>query len=172
MVLIGGIPMHQTIGKRIAKFRKLEGFTQQTLAERLAISRVAVSHIEMDLTLPGERTITLLAGLFKINPHELVTNTTYPQAKSDRLPLVACCHTDLELDLALMRNDFEWLDQLDKSVKNVQLINDVLRKWTDRLVMWESKSVDLMENALISDARDQLQEKKIRFISYSSSESK
>jgi len=44
------------------------GWTQQDLADRLAVSRVAVSHIEAGLRDPGERTVTLLAGLFKVEP--------------------------------------------------------------------------------------------------------
>ena len=39
-------------------------------------------------TTPGERTVALLAGLFKIEPHELVAGTDYPLAKAERLPVV------------------------------------------------------------------------------------
>ena len=82
----------ETIGRRIARLRQEQGWTQQTLAARLAISRVAVSHFEMDLTTPGERTTTLLAGILKLAPHDLVAGTTYPLAKSERLPEVACSY--------------------------------------------------------------------------------
>jgi transcriptional regulator with XRE-family HTH domain len=58
--------MLESIGKRIARLRQERGWTQQDLATRLASSRVAVSHIEMDLIIPSERTVTLLAGLFKL----------------------------------------------------------------------------------------------------------
>ena len=104
--------MQETIGKRIARLRQESGWTQQSLASRLAISRVAVSQIEMDRTIPSERTITLLAGLFKRSPQALVEATTYPQAKADRLPEVACCYTALEYDLALLDNDLAWLRRL------------------------------------------------------------
>ena len=53
------------LGRRVADHRAKLGLTQQELAERLGISRVAVSHIESGVTDPGERTVTLLAGLFK-----------------------------------------------------------------------------------------------------------
>ena len=65
----------ETIGQRIAQLRQANGWTQQALAERIAISRVAISHIEMDLTTPGERTIALLAGVFKLSPQALVADT-------------------------------------------------------------------------------------------------
>jgi len=66
----------EPIGKRIARLRAGRGWTQQSLAARLAISRVAVSHIEMELSYPSERTITLLAGWLKLPPHELVATRT------------------------------------------------------------------------------------------------
>ena len=62
----------ETIGQRIARLRQQMGWTQEALAERVAISRVAISHFEMDIAIPSERTITLLAGLFKLSPPELV----------------------------------------------------------------------------------------------------
>jgi hypothetical protein len=78
------------------------------LAVRLAASRVAVSHFEMGLALPSERTVVLLAGLFKLEPHQLVAGTSYPLAKAERLPAVACRYTEAEQQLALLRRDLEW----------------------------------------------------------------
>ena len=75
-----------SFGRRVAKRRADLGWTQQALAERLGISRVALSHIEAEMTWPNERTVTLLAGLFRLEPHELVAGTNYPAAKGDRLP--------------------------------------------------------------------------------------
>src|SRR5882672_3185841 len=107
------IPQHsevpETLGKRIARLRAARGWTQEGLAERLAASRVAVSHFEMGLALPSERTVVLLAGLFCQEPHELVAGTSYPAAKAERLPPVACRYTELELQLALLRRDMEWV---------------------------------------------------------------
>ena len=57
--------MVETIGKRIAYLRQKNNWTQQSLANRLAMSRVAISHIEMDLTIPSERSITLMAGIIQ-----------------------------------------------------------------------------------------------------------
>ncbi|MHB1854920.1 MAG: helix-turn-helix transcriptional regulator, partial [Acidimicrobiales bacterium] len=80
--------MPENLGRRIARLRTGSGWTQADLASRLAISRVSVSHLEAGLTVPGERTVALLAGLFKLEPHELVAGTNYPPAKAERLPVV------------------------------------------------------------------------------------
>ena len=79
----------ELLGHRIAKHRAALGWTQVELAERVGISRVALSHIEAGISNPGERTVALLAGVFKVEPHELVAGTDYPQAKAERLPVVA-----------------------------------------------------------------------------------
>ncbi len=101
--------MHH-VGRRIAVGRAALGFTQQELAARVGISRVALSNLESGRSEPGERTVTLLAGVFGMEPHELVADTTYPAAKADRLPLVAARHTEVELQLALLERDLRWLE--------------------------------------------------------------
>src|SRR5574338_394289 len=78
--------MAEKLGRRIATLRAERRWTQQQLADRLGVSRVAVSHLESNLTDPGERTVALLAGLFRMEPLELVADTTYPKAKIERLP--------------------------------------------------------------------------------------
>lgn len=101
--------MPENLGRRIARLRTDAGWTQADLAARLAISRVAVSHLEAGLSVPGERTVTLLAGLFKLEPHELVAGTSYPPGKTERLPVVACRYTEVELQLRLLDADMERL---------------------------------------------------------------
>ena len=94
-----------SLGPRIAALRAERGWTQQQLADRLGISRVAVSHLETDLNIPGERTVALLAGLFRMEPHDLVAGTSYPVAKSDRLPAVVARWTEVEHQLERLRRD-------------------------------------------------------------------
>lgn len=142
--------MSETIGKRIAYLRQKHGWTQAALANRLAISRVAVSHIEMDLIVPSERTITLLAGIFKLSPYTLVDGTTYPQAKVEHLPEVACLYTELEHQLALLNNDIAWLQQLDHTRRKHELIGQTLSKWLPRLEKWKLCCLDERENQLLS----------------------
>ena len=93
--------MTADLGRRIARLRRELGWTQQELAERLAISRVAVSHLESGVSVPSERTITLLAGVFKLEPVDLVADTDYPIAKAERLPVTAARYTEVELQLRL-----------------------------------------------------------------------
>jgi transcriptional regulator with XRE-family HTH domain len=99
----------------VARLRQQLGWTQEQLAVPCALSRVAVSHIELDLITPSERTVTLLAGVFKMTPVELVADTTYPRAKAERLPLTCCTYTAAELALALLERDLNWLHQLARS---------------------------------------------------------
>ena len=148
--------MQETIGKRIARLRQESGWTQQSLAARLAVSRVAVSQIEMDLTIPSERTITLLAGLFKRSPQALVEATTYPLAKAERLPEVACCYTPLEHDLALLDNDLAWLKRLADSPDGHQLAAEVMARWTGRLDALREQVTDEEGKARLQAARQKL----------------
>ena len=94
--------MTESLGQRIAKQRADLGWTQAELAERVGISRVALSHTEAGISSPGERTVALLAGVFKLEPHELVRGTDYPVAKAERLPVVVVRYTEVEHRLALL----------------------------------------------------------------------
>lgn len=98
-------PVAETLGRRMARLRAELGWTQAEVAERLGISRVAISHLEADMNVAGERTVTLLAGLFKMEPHELVAGTSYPLAKAERLPVVAGRYTEVDLQLRLLDHD-------------------------------------------------------------------
>jgi transcriptional regulator with XRE-family HTH domain len=105
----GRPPGSSSLGQRIGALRAERGWTQQQLADRLGISRVAVSHLETDLNTPGERTVALLAGVFRMEPHDLVAGTSYPAAKADRLPLVVARWTEAEHQLVLLERDLAWL---------------------------------------------------------------
>jgi len=152
----------EPIGKRIARLRSERGWTQQALAARLAISRVAISHIEMDLTIPGERTIILLAGLFKLSPWTLVEGTSYPLAKTERLPQTACCYTQFELDLVLMKNDLDWLESISNGPDNPGGIGlstralQLIKSWTDRLGRYDDQDLNEKEREQLSAARLEL----------------
>jgi transcriptional regulator with XRE-family HTH domain len=131
--------MAEHLGRRIAKLRAELGWTQLELAARLAISRTALSHLEGGVSMPGERTVTLLAGLFKVEPAELVAGTAYPAAKAERLPAVAARHTEVDLQLALLDRDLAWLDRLDRP----GAARSELHEWSRRL------------RALVAGAHDQ-----------------
>jgi transcriptional regulator with XRE-family HTH domain len=130
------------LGKRIGRLRQQLGWTQQELAERLAISRVALSHVESGMTMPGERTVALLAGIFKLEPHELVEDTGYPVAKAERLPTVVNRYTEVELQIRL-------LDQAKE-------LDAPLEEWTDRLLALLALTHDQRERAALEAALAQL----------------
>src|SRR5262249_23336728 len=148
------IPQHpdETLGQRIARLRARRGWTQERLAERLAASRVAVSHFEMGLALPSERTIVLLAGLFKLEPHELVAGTSYPAAKAERLPPVACRYTEVELQLMLLQRDLVWLARVTEKA----LRSRIVAEWRAKLAILSESVYDADERAMLAEAHKEL----------------
>jgi transcriptional regulator with XRE-family HTH domain len=117
----------------VAKHRAELGWTQARLAERVGLSRVAVSHVEAGLTVPSERTVILLAGIFGREPHELTGGTDYPQAKAERLPLVAARHTEVDHQLLVLEAVMELLDRLPADRSTDRLRRDVRDEWQARL---------------------------------------
>jgi transcriptional regulator with XRE-family HTH domain len=143
-----GHELIEPLGQRIARLRARYGWTQEDLAVRLAASRVAVSHFEMGLALPSERTVVLLAGLFKQEPHELVAGTSYPAAKAERLPPIACRYTEVELQLALLRRDLEWAERAGGTA----VAMDVAAEWRARLEELRERTYDQSERELLEEA--------------------
>ncbi|MCB0963227.1 MAG: helix-turn-helix transcriptional regulator [Acidimicrobiales bacterium] len=150
----GRPPGAGSLGQRIAALRSDRGWTQQQLAERLGISRVAVSHLETDLNSPGERTVALLAGLFHLEPHDLVAGTSYPAAKADRLPLVVARRTEVEHQLALLGRDLWWLDGADGAEPaGRRTIEAVLGPWEVRLRKLADAAAEPTEREQLAAAR-------------------
>jgi transcriptional regulator with XRE-family HTH domain len=137
--------MTDNLGRRIAVLRVALGWTQQELADRVGVSRVAVSHIEAGLREPGERTVALLAGLFKVEPWELVAGTAYPEAKAERLPVVACRYTEVELQLRLLELDAERGLDADRRAE-----------WATRLAALAKVTFDRHELDQLTSARRRL----------------
>jgi transcriptional regulator with XRE-family HTH domain len=152
-------PPPESLARRIADCRAELGWTQQDLADRLGISRVAVSHLEAGMSQPGERTVALLAGVFKLEPRELVAATDYPPAKAERLPLVAARYTEIEHQLLLLARDVEWLgdpgedgegpDGRDRRAR-------VLAAWADRLIGLAATAHDEREAEAVGEAADRV----------------
>ena len=137
-----------SLGHRIAELRRKHGLTQQQMAERLAISRVAVSHLESCLTPPSERTVTLIAGLFKLEPWQLVRDTDYPSARAERLPHVVTRYTQAELLTAVVDALIESLVDPDRRTARL-----VLEPWRARIMAELEVSSDDGERALLVDAQ-------------------
>ena len=144
--------MTETLGARLSRLRATHGWTQQELAERIAVSRVAISHFEMDLAVPSERTIALLAGVYKQEPLALVADTYYPSGKAERLPTVVARYTEVEKELCLLERDLLWLARL----QDHRLTFDTCHGWLDRLAVLDT-SGDKHERQLLDDARAKVQ---------------
>ena len=133
--------MTTSLGYRIATQRKALGWTQQELAERLGASRAAVSHLEAGHSLPSERTVAMLAGIFKCEPHDLIAGTAYPEAKAERLPAVVCKYTEVELQLRLL--------DADETAGRVE-------GWEERLRLLAKSTFDRRERAALAEAAARL----------------
>lgn len=66
----------ETIGSRIAKYRKEKHFTQEELAEKLGVSSQAVSKWETDTSCPDIGLLPKLCGALGITADELLTGKT------------------------------------------------------------------------------------------------
>jgi transcriptional regulator with XRE-family HTH domain len=130
--------------------------TQQQVADRAGISRVAVSHLEAGINSPDARTVTLLAGLFGLEPHDLVDGTDYPAAKADRLPVVVARHTEIAHQVALMDTDLAWIVGPTPAVTDRDLVDAVVTRWRVTLDKLAATVLDPGERALLDAARDRL----------------
>lgn len=65
---------------KIASLRDKQGYTQEELADRLGISRAALSHYEKNRREPDFETLAKLADLFKVTIDYLIGRTNHPQS--------------------------------------------------------------------------------------------
>lgn len=68
--------MNETIGNRIAKYRKQKGMTQEELASKLGVSSQAVSKWENDASCPDIGLLPLLCRTLGISADELLSGKT------------------------------------------------------------------------------------------------
>jgi transcriptional regulator with XRE-family HTH domain len=142
----------QPFGRRVRDRRTALGLTQHQLSSRVAMSRAALSHLEAGITVASERSVCLLAGVFDLEPHDLVAGTDYPIGKAERLPLFVARHGHVDLTLAVLQCDLTWCDRLEDSAVTSRVIND----WLVRLVDDASNTLDPGERSRLSDSRTEL----------------
>lgn len=108
--------------------------------------------------------MALLAGLFRLEPHDLVGGTSYPQAKADRLPLVASRWTEVELQLALLARDLWWLDGAGGAgvVPPGRVVDQVLAGWEATLAKLAGAVHDPAEQAAVGEARATVARRRVR----------
>lgn len=68
--------MNETIGNRIAKYRKTKGMTQEDLANLMGVSSQAVSKWENDASCPDISALPQLCKILGITSDELLTGET------------------------------------------------------------------------------------------------
>lgn len=78
-----------TLGERIAYYRGALGLSQGELAEKLGVSRQAVSKWETDAGLPDLDRLIALSGLYNITLDELVKGSAPSPAPADRAQAAA-----------------------------------------------------------------------------------
>jgi transcriptional regulator with XRE-family HTH domain len=145
-----------SLASRIGILRTREGMTQQQLADRLGVSRVAISHLEAGINSPDARTVTLLASVFGTEPHDLVAGTDYPIAKVDRLPLVVARRTEVGHQVALMEADLAWVEGPDAVVADRAVADDLRQRWRVTLAKLAATVADPDEAATLDAARSRL----------------
>lgn len=78
--------MNETIGNRIAKFRKAKGMTQEELANHMGVSSQAVSKWENDASCPDISLLPQLCRVLGITTDELLTG------KNDEVKMIPAEH--------------------------------------------------------------------------------
>ncbi len=149
--------MPEQLGLRIARLRTASGWTQQELADRIAVSRVAISHFEMGLQVPSERTVTLLASVFKLEPGELVADTYYPLAKAERLPVVVAHYTKAEQELCLLQRDLDWIERIAHLPHAQGVALETLHGWLGRLAQMLDMALDRRTKEQLRTAQVEVQ---------------
>ena len=76
---------YQLLGKRIARFRKDKGLSQEKLAEKSEISNNYLSNIENNHSIPSLETIIKICTALNVTPDELLLGVS----KNDKLYLSA-----------------------------------------------------------------------------------
>jgi transcriptional regulator with XRE-family HTH domain len=141
----------ESFGRRVGKLRAELGWTQTQLAARVAVSRVALSHIESGATVASERTVALLAGVFGCEPPELVADTDYPVAKAERLPAIVARHTEVTHQLAVLTALLKIVERVPGH-EGARLVRDMRDTWRPRLLVLQAHTPDTEERRRLSAA--------------------
>lgn len=98
--------MEQTLGKRIAQYRKNMKLTQDQLAEQLGITAQAVSKWENDLSCPDITMLPRLAAIFGVTTDQLLG--VKPQQEAVEAEVVDGNKGDLHVDIGAKNNKWEF----------------------------------------------------------------
>ena len=87
-----------TFGEKLQKLRQKEGMSQDALAERLDVSRQAVSRWERDETMPETDKVVALADLFGVTTDYLLRQGAEEEPQAAQ-PAAAAPHKDSGRDI-------------------------------------------------------------------------
>ena len=71
--------MKQETANRLFEYRKKNGFSQEELAEKIGVSRQAVSKWERGEASPDTENLIMLAKVYNVTLDELIMGETAPQ---------------------------------------------------------------------------------------------
>ena len=78
--------MQKSIGQKLRECREERNWTQQELADRLNVTRQAVSNWERDKTLPDVYMIREIAAIFDMTLDEYMENTKKAEVEMPKMP--------------------------------------------------------------------------------------
>ncbi|MBR5701359.1 MAG: helix-turn-helix transcriptional regulator [Oscillospiraceae bacterium] len=90
------------VGKNIRRYREQQGLTQDALAERLHVTRQAVSNWETGKNQPDLETLEALAGALRMEPAELIYGKTREYPRFQRKAVIWTLVLGLLVLLALL----------------------------------------------------------------------
>ncbi len=89
----------------------------------------------------SERTVVILSGVFGLAPLDLVSGTSYPLAKAERLPIIAALYTEVSLTLAVFQAESNLMKELAVPETKTaswaagwaRRLSDMRDRWPDRI---------------------------------------
>lgn len=162
--------MNETIGNRIAKFRKAKGMTQEELANHMGVSSQAVSKWENDASCPdisllprlgkvlGVTTDELLTGkndqvqMLPANErkslHQLTMRVKVNSAEGDKIRVnlpMTMVKLAMEIGVQILPNVDSETSQMFRNVDMKKIVEMVERGLIGKIVEMESADGDLIE---------------------------
>ena len=105
------------IGKRIADRRKVLGWTQEQLAERVRVDAETISRFERGVNLPSLPTLERLAAALRVEPGDLLTRAE-PEKLKESAAISTLISELSDGDRTFMINQMRnWCEHLRKSAR-------------------------------------------------------
>ncbi|WP_303016449.1 helix-turn-helix domain-containing protein [Holdemania massiliensis] len=89
----------KTLGEKIAQLRREKKLTQQEFADRMSVSRQAVSNWERDKNEPDVSALKQIGKLFGVDMNELLDDVQHPAKPMDTRRLTVRCGSGRESNL-------------------------------------------------------------------------